>query len=377
MPIFIDDNQNSNDNTEKRIRFRDVQTNQVSPISFYGDLPKIKILSPKKNATPILRECKVKVSPFPHFQRIPAFPQPSFEKVESVSPVLLNAVNDTPNLPNGNVSSLTSPSAASTYSSQKRSIVFNGDDDLKDDMMAKKSKNKTEVQQTLKRAYKRTSPESDSISIVFNPHKKKIKNNEILSSYSSTTMKSTRLGKRKLSPELPSVASFPKKRTHIEELELLASNDSPYYKNIYSPLNTLVNNSPGVESKPIEESIGSGSPSSSKNVNTSTTSIASSEVMNVDHQDKESEKKTEADVILDTSKEDENINKSLIDEPLYPLPVHVHSIKDHEYDRKKMQNRLNRFLDAVEEANKSSEVTGALGDTTTTTTTLNITLAKN
>lgn len=377
---FADDKQNSSHKEENRIRFRELKTTQVSPISFYGHLPKTKILSLKDNQTPIVRQCKVKISPFPHFQRNAAFPQPSFEKVEPVSSGLLNVTSDTPKVPNGNVSNFTSPPSASTYPAQKRSITFNSDDDSSDDKVAKKSKNETDTNHTGKRAYKRTSPESDEMPhISFNSNKKKIKNNEILSSYSSTTMKSIRL-KRKLSPELlPSVASFPKKRTHIEELELLTSNDSPYYKNIYSPLNTLVNNS---EAKPMDESVGNGPPSAtSKNISTSPANVVADQLLNLDHQDKETEEnmKTDTDdADIDDKEVEDDTNKSLVDEQLYPLPVHVHSIKDHEYDRKKVQNRLNRFLEAVQEANKSSDVTGAISDTTTTTTTsLTVTLAKN
>ena len=76
---------------------------------------------------------------------------------------------------------------------------------------------------------------------------KRVKNNEILSSYSSTsasTESRSTLNKRKFqhSPEESANSNNGssnsqtkvKKRTYIEELELLTSDQSPYYKNIYN-----------------------------------------------------------------------------------------------------------------------------------------------
>lgn len=141
----------------------------------------------------------------------------------------------------------------------------------------------------LKQSVKRTSMASTSIV------PKRVKNNEILSSYSS--LQSPNLGlikaKRKLSPDSSAMNEVEPKRTVLPNDQLLDN------------ISTSVINEDIVKDDNINELL-----------------INSSE----------------------KSESEESIHKKS-----YGLPFHLHSMEDHEHDRNKARKRLNRFKNVIQE----------------------------
>lgn len=348
----------------------------ISPNSMYGYMPKANILSETGKSKELKKEFTIKLSPFPHMNRSMnrspnmTINSPHSESVNS-SPLSSTFLNGS--IPQNHIESRPTPTVSTTSlprTTNKRPIFSNDSSD--DEVRFKKLKNQILDEIDLddsdmfdeetasesssahgKKATKRpTLPFENEIHL--NSPLKRVKNNEILSSYSSTSASlesRSQLNKRKFqhSPEESAANTKVKKRTYIEELELLTSDQSPYYKNIY-------NTSP--ESTQKRSSLTSADQSQPNN-KLFVTTIQPIDEMSTEPDviDLNDESDDEDDISLNTetsapvAEDEEEIEATMSLTP--QISEQVFSIKDHEYDKKKSKNRLNRFLAAVQQGSDS------------------------
>lgn len=219
---------------------------------------------------------------------------------------------------------------------------------------------------------------------------KKIKNNEIISSYSSTN-DNFRQNKRKYSPDLILINDLPqktKKRSHLEELERLTTsmNPSSFYSSVscVADPNSLKNSSMKSNKKSmnsddsledsatinsliekdrnstIDFQIESESIDSDQDSNFDD-QISLNEMMSITENDEsangksivtESSKAIENETLASSLPSTRTEEESISDERLYLIPSYIHTIEDHEYDKRKTKNRLNRFLTALKQINE-------------------------
>ncbi|KAJ6219287.1 hypothetical protein RDWZM_005099 [Blomia tropicalis] len=393
------------DSSSTAIRNRINQTNRspvisyISPSSNYGLTAKTpNIIGSGNNHKKdiIHKEFTVKLSPFPNRNSlvqcstianpnspITKFPVTTNEVICSNAETKQTFINDNYN-PSTYVQSLSSnnmiqsaSNESTLRSSNKRQIFSLEDDenivsfgnylkrpcnqilnqiDLDDDdddseLMFEEPQNSVLPQnhKNLKRST--TSLDHELPSLATTSFRKRVRNNEILSSYSSSSNSlSNQLNKRKFSPEnLSADSKVQKKRTVIEELELLTSETSPYYRNIYNQQSESITRPSKPDSTnhlPLEKD------SSSK----LTTSIEKIDDKSMVFEDSYSGEEDGNDIQISSVSPAAVTDNERIDEPnvlddrVYPLPTHIFSIKDHEYDRKKSQNRLDRFMAAVQQS---------------------------
>lgn len=315
-------------------------------------MPKSGIHSEKQK---ISREFTVKLSPFPVVspvkrsfsnqnlsdnllspETVVPLPRPTLmseisnKNAESGTPLAFNRSNKRPFLLNDEPSE--------DFSQKRKKNSFLDPDDNDDEL--------TEFRPTGTKSTKRSTRVLDNS---FRSNKR-VKNNEILSSYSSNSdYHRQNLNKRKFSPDLAVVSELPKnkKRTYIQELELLTSDNSPYYKDVYNTSSTDQKNSTKVSNI-----------LSTSDIELTPEVIDDSEMVNVSG---DSTKPVEAVLEEQTNEE---VNATEPEESVfYPLPMHVYTAKDQEFDKKKTKNRLDRFLAAFKQANdEDAEATKDVSD---------------
>lgn len=297
-------------------------------------MPKSTIHSEKPKIT---REFTVKLSPFPPMNRNLSNQNLSDKKIISPENVLLKPLPSNDNL---NISNITPTQSATFNRSVKRPIVLNEEVTMKRVRNCSGDTDDFDDQDILEQT---STIKSNKRSTQILEHScKRIKNNEILSSYSSNSSYHNRNFKRKFSPDSSAPNEFikNKKRTFIEELELLTSDNSPYYKDIYSsnfPDKTKVSSKLSADHEPDDIEI-----------THDVIEIPEDKAIFEQQEDMISENP------IDDKFDEERSNVPNEEIELYPLPMHVYSIKDHEFDKKKVKNRLDRFRAAVQQANEEN-----------------------
>ncbi|KAH9407173.1 hypothetical protein TYRP_012722 [Tyrophagus putrescentiae] len=420
----------------------------ISPNSMYGYMPKANILNEiRKPERELKKEFTVRLAPFPHGlnRSLNNSLNGSSQNIHnnnnnnSTNSFMMNGgiaqqqqttTSNEPHRPTPTVTGNNNNSSNTTAAprpSNKRPIFSN--DSSEDEATFKKLKNQIlddidlddsemfdetaapESAAPKKGAKRPTLPFENDLHLSNLSPLKRVKNNEILSSYSSTsasTESRSTLNKRKFqhSPEESANSNNGssnsqtkvKKRTYIEELELLTSDQSPYYKNIYNTesststttttpkrttLPSLLPSKDQQNSNSAAPTINGGQRLNDQLATTTTTTTTSainepdvidliddSEVDDDDDDDDDDiSLNTDASVhpVADDNEDgdddrEEDGGGEIIELPKPPKPTEqVFSIKDHEYDKKKSKNRLNRFLEAVQQGSSSS------GDSTTST----------
>jgi len=309
----------------------------ISPNSIYGYMPKTNVLSQRDKPKKLMKEFTVKLSPFPSLTRTTPSPNVLINSLKKS-----NAANDATlsNSRSPQSNSLPEYSAPKPRVSSKRPMLSSEEDEL----YSKKSRNRLfdtidlddeemfeseipkEPSMPTQKIVKRSTLSLDN-ELQMNSPQKPVKNNEILSSYSSTLSHSRNFfNKRKFSPDEANTKV--KKRTYIEELELLASDMSPYYKNIYN-------------SKPESTPKNANESNSTSNNNLTSPMQTKNSLIGETEQIKDNfSPKADDDVAMTSIGEDsqnilkqidliEDDDNNLDKELFYPIPTHVFSIKDH------------------------------------------------
>ena len=294
----------------------------VSPISQFGSMPFVKLSSTNSESLP--HELKLKVSPVkPVTVRIAPMPQ-------NFSKLTLNRLSNHSASVAPTMGANTGISSEASTSLQTKAVV----DALKKSLRRKREpKSDFEVEDnytmSANKKPKRESTESQMTPIPNGtvPSKqpvkrqaidgsdaifKRFKNNEIFSSYSSSPQFSQGFNnKRKLSPES-------KQTNEVKIMKSLPSEPDPEQVPKVVPLNS--NHFESMKFNFISDNIQETRP---------------------------------------------QFTEEVAPKRSYGLPLHLHSMEDHERDRNKTKHRLNRFLTAVKEATSPKSEEGSARLTTT------------
>lgn len=378
-----------------RFRFRNSQLNYISPNSIYGYVPHKSGNSIKNEKPKATRQFTVKLSPFPtgaispntFTNRLPIVKSEHNDDSMKSGHNAGESMNEHLDIvSNTNETSPIRVTNWGTSNNKKRPMIFVDDHE---NMLSKKSRNREDdsdievdeddniepdsrvspTQSSITSTNKNDKTLKRSTNVLDNENqfiipKKRVRNNEILSSYSSTNsnlQNQLAVNKRKFSPETQfsslsnnNVMRKAKKLSHIEELELMTSQVKPSSISVFSAVADSANEISDKKNTDSKKIIilddDDGEESNSDDILTTEIEIESDDTKDPDPV---IELNSEDDDAVESSAVTENfVPHPNNDERLYPIPTYVFSIKDHEHDKKKNKNRLNRFMAALQQANQ-------------------------